>query len=164
MLTVAADTQFGKGKMSQSAADHTRAGLLAFLEKATINPRNLLPAYAQLALLLRGNITARQLPPGAPLPSEPELAERWDVSRETVRKAMALLREMGLAETRRGVGHFVARTPEIRRVKLAPGSVVAIRLVTAAEETEPGDVYMYQVVAPGKAPVAYPVARTVLDA
>jgi DNA-binding transcriptional regulator YhcF (GntR family) len=152
-----------EGTMSQGDTDHTRAGLLAFVEKAAINPRNLLPAYAQLAVLLRGYITAGQLPAGALLPSEPELAERWDVSRETVRKAMALLRDMGLTETRRGVGHFVARTPEILRVKLAPGSVVAIRLVMASEETVPGDVYMYQVVEPGKAPAAYPVARTVLE-
>jgi DNA-binding transcriptional regulator YhcF (GntR family) len=149
--------------MTQSDTDHTGAGLLAFVEQATINPHNLLPAYAQLAMLLRGYITASQLAPGVLLPSEPELAERWDVSRETVRKAMALLRAMGLAKTRRGVGHFVARTPEIRRVKLAPGSAVVIRLATAADEIEPGDVYMYQVVEPGKAPVAYPVARTVLD-
>jgi len=136
---------------------------MEFLQTASINARNLLPAYAQLAMLLRGSITAQQLPPGAPLPSEPELVERWSVSRETVRKAMQLLRDMGLAETRRGVGHFVARTPQIHRVRLAPGSVVAIRLVSADEQAEVGDMYMYQVTEPGKPPVAYPIARTVLE-
>ena len=147
----------------ESDTDHSRAGLLAFLETASINPRNLLPAYAQLAMLLRGSITAQQLPPGTPLPSEPELVERWRVSRETVRKAMQLLREMGLAETRRGVGHFVSRTPQVHRVQLAPGTVVSIRLVGADEQTEPGDMYVYQVAEPGKEPVAYPVARTILE-
>jgi GntR family transcriptional regulator len=144
--------------------DHTGGGLLTFLETAKINPANPLPAYAQLAMLLRGYITAAQLAPGTPLPSEPALAERWGVSRDTVRKAIRMLRDMGLAETRRAVRHTVARTPEIRRVRLAPGSVVVVRLTGADEDAEPGDMYMYQVVEPGKPPVAYPVARTVLVA
>jgi DNA-binding transcriptional regulator YhcF (GntR family) len=148
--------------MAHSDTDHTGAGLLTFLETAAINQRSLLPAYAQLALLLRGYITARQLEPGTALPSEPELAARWALSRETVRRAMQLLREMGLAEARRGVGHFVTRTPRITRVVLAPGSVVAIRLTGVQEQAELADMYMYQVVEPGKPPVAYPVARTVL--
>jgi GntR family transcriptional regulator len=144
--------------------DHTGAGLLAFLETAKINHRSILPPYAQLALLLRGYITAAQLAAGAPLPSEPQLAERWGVSRETVRKSMRLLREMGLADTRRGIGHFVAHTPEIQRVRLAPGSVVAVRLLSEEEQAFPSDMYAYQVAEPGKPLAAYPVARTILVA
>jgi DNA-binding GntR family transcriptional regulator len=144
--------------------DHTGTGLLAFLETAKINPHSLLPAYAQLASFLRGYIMAAQLAPGTPLPSEPELVERFGVSRDTVRKAIGLVREMGLADTRRGVGHFVARTPEIRHVRLAPGSAVIMRLLSEEEQASPGDMYAYQVAEPGKPPVAYPVARTVLVA
>jgi DNA-binding transcriptional regulator YhcF (GntR family) len=144
--------------------DHTGTGLLAFLETAKINPRSVLPAYAQIASNLRLYIMAAQLAPGTPLPSEPELAERWGVSRDTVRKAMRLVREMGVANSRRGVGHFVTRTPEIRRVGLAPGSAVTMRLLSADDQGLPGEIYAYQVAEPGKPPVAYPVARTVLVA
>jgi DNA-binding GntR family transcriptional regulator len=144
--------------------DHSRAGLLAFLETARINPRSLLPPYAQLASFLRLYIVAAQLAPGTQLPSEPELAQRWAVSRETVRKAMALVRDMGLADTRRGVGHFVKRRPTMRRVVLAPGSVVTLRVLSAGEQASPGDIYAYHVAVPGQPPVAYPVARTILVA
>src|SRR5215469_17196831 len=82
------------------------------LDAAVINPRSMLPDYLQLAIYLRGMIIVRQLPPGSPLPSEPELSERYHVSRDTVRRAMQVLREIGLAEPRRGVGYFVTRTPE----------------------------------------------------
>ena len=108
-------------------ADDQRAidGVSDVIDVSVINPRSMLPAYLQLAIYLRGMIIVRQLPPGSPLPSEPELAQRYGVSRDTVRRAMQLLREIGLAETRRGVGHFVTRTPEIRRVVVAPGSRVS---------------------------------------
>ena len=46
--------------------------------------------------------------PGEPLPSEAELCERHGVARETVRRAVRILRERGLVETRWGKGSFVA--------------------------------------------------------
>ena len=47
------------------------------------------------------------------MPSEPELAGLYNVSRDTVRKAMAVLRELEVVETRRGAGHYVAHLPEV---------------------------------------------------
>lgn len=44
------------------------------------------------------------------LPSESELAERYDVSRGTVRQAFAVLREAGLLASRRGARRFVVAT------------------------------------------------------
>ena len=49
---------------------------------------------------------------------------------------MQLLREIGLAETRRGIGNLVIRTPEIRRVVLAPGSCVLVRMPQPPEQVE----------------------------
>lgn len=53
--------------------------------------------------------------PGAPLPSEAELCERFSVSRMTVRQALQELTNDGLIERRRGKGTFVAHRPVHRR-------------------------------------------------
>lgn len=46
-------------------------------------------------------------PPGSQLPSEPDLAVQMNVSRMTLRKALALLQEDGLIKNIRGKGNFV---------------------------------------------------------
>jgi len=139
-------------------------GVSEVIDVSVINPQSMLPAYLQLAIYLRGAIIARQLPPGSPLPSEPELTERYKVSRDTVRRAMRLLREIGLAEARRGVGHFVLRTPDIRRVVLARGSRVIVRMPQPREQGELLGLTVFVVSEPGKAPVTYDTAQTVLVA
>jgi GntR family transcriptional regulator len=137
-------------------------GVGAVIDASVINPRSMLSPYEQIALYLRGAIIVRQLPPGTPLPSEPELTGRYKVSRETVRRAMQLLRDIGLAETRRGIGHFVTRTPEIRRVVLAPGSRVIARMPQPHEQGELLGMTVFVVTEPGKPPVAYDTAQTLL--
>ena len=132
------------------------------IDVSVINPRSMLPAYLQLAIYLRGAIIVRQLPPGATLPSEPELSQRYKVSRDTVRRSMQVLREIGLAETRRGIGHFVTHTPEIRRVVVAPGSRVIVRMPQPHEQGELLGLTVFVVTEPGKPPVAYDTAQTVL--
>ena len=52
-------------------------------------------------------ILGGELSKGDMLPSENELSAICDVSRVTTRKALAMLADMGLIETRRGVGSFV---------------------------------------------------------
>jgi DNA-binding transcriptional MocR family regulator len=132
------------------------------IDASVINPRSMLPAYLQLAIYLRGAIIVRQLPPGTPLPSEPELCERYKVSRDTVRRSMQVLRDVGLAEARRGVGYFVTRTPEIHRVVVAPGSRVIVRMPQPHEQGELFGLVVYVVTTPGKEPVTYDTAQTVL--
>jgi GntR family transcriptional regulator len=65
------------------------------------------PKHAQLREILRRAIE-RELPPGAPIPSERELAERYGVSRLTVRSAIGKLAEEGLLTRARGKGTFTA--------------------------------------------------------
>ena len=137
-------------------------GVSDVIDVSVINTRSMLPAYLQLAIYLRGAIIVRQLPPGTPLPSEPELTARYKVSRDTVRKSMQLLREIGIAETRRGVGHFVTRTPEIHRVVMAPGSRVIVRMPQPDEQGELLGLTVFVVTEPGKPPVAYDTAQTLL--
>ncbi|MGV9688489.1 GntR family transcriptional regulator [Streptomyces sp. NPDC003444] len=47
--------------------------------------------------------------PGDPIPSETTLSQRHGVARMTARRALGVLRERGLIETRWGKGSFVAR-------------------------------------------------------
>lgn len=66
--------------------------------------------YSQIAKLLKEEI-ASFLAPGACLPSENELAERFGVNRHTVRRAVDDLVSEGLLERRHGRGTFVLDAP-----------------------------------------------------
>ncbi len=72
-----------------------------------LNPASPLPLYRQLADSLSAAIQRGIYPPGEKLPSEPNLAERFGVTRPTVRQATRLLAERRLVEARRGAGTFV---------------------------------------------------------
>jgi len=67
--------------------------------------------YHRLFLLLKDSIERGQLPPGAKLPGELVLADEHQVSRITVRRAMAALVDEGLVTRRAGVGTVVAHRP-----------------------------------------------------
>ncbi|GAB3605353.1 GntR family transcriptional regulator [Conyzicola nivalis] len=58
--------------------------------------------YKQIADDLRSAIQTGRLRPGDDVPSESELAERWNTSRGPIRNAFAALRAEGLIETTRG--------------------------------------------------------------
>jgi len=63
-------------------------------------------------IILKG-ISDETYPAGSLLPSENQLAERFNVSRPTIRAAFARLVERGYVRRRRGVGTFVADMPSI---------------------------------------------------
>jgi GntR family transcriptional regulator len=69
--------------------------------------------YREIERFLRTQVAGAR--PGAPLPSEAELCERFSVSRMTVRQALQELTNDGLVERRRGQGTFVAHRPVHRR-------------------------------------------------
>jgi GntR family transcriptional regulator len=113
------------------------------------------PKGEQLRSILEDLIDA--LKPGDPLPSERELAERYDVARMTVRAEITRLASEGLVERVQGRGTFVAEarvaqaaalssfTEDMRARGLAPGSQVLDQGVVAADdlvarslELEPG--------------------------
>jgi DNA-binding GntR family transcriptional regulator len=64
--------------------------------------------YRQLAQFIQDGVEAGKLRPGEPLPSETALADYTGVSVDTVRSALALLREQGVIVTAQGIGSFVA--------------------------------------------------------
>ncbi|MEU9230911.1 GntR family transcriptional regulator [Streptomyces subrutilus] len=55
------------------------------------------------------------LHPGAKVPSESELMDRYSVAQGTVRKAMTELRVRGLVDTHHGRGSFVRKAPPVQR-------------------------------------------------
>ena len=65
-------------------------------------------AYLRVRQSIQKMIESGELPPGHALPGERELAKMLDLSRVTVRKAIAGLAEEGLLTQRHGAGTFVA--------------------------------------------------------
>jgi len=100
--------------------------------------------YLEIEAWLREQCQA--LPAGSLLPSEPELADRFGVSRMTARHAVQRLAQGGLVERRRGAGTFVA-PPLLHRTEtvlnsftqdmLVRGLVPSSRLLRADVGTAP---------------------------
>jgi GntR family transcriptional regulator len=83
------------------------------------------PKYQQIADQLRAQISSGALAPGQRLPSEPDLAAKYNASRNTVRLAIALLTNQGLVLSRQGLGTFVHEpakpfTALLSRIKASP--------------------------------------------
>ncbi len=68
----------------------------------------------RLAWDLRAQIAAGDPPAGSRLATETALAERFGVSRPTVRAALRELETLGLVRTHHGVGTFVVEQPAVR--------------------------------------------------
>ena len=72
-----------------------------------IDKKSFVPIYYQLQELLVGKIESGELKPGDKLPSENELVELYDISRNTAQKAIRALVNWGLAQRVQGKGTFV---------------------------------------------------------
>lgn len=101
------------------------------------------PAYAGLAEALRLLIGEGQIPAAARLPSERELTAALGVSRTTVTRAYAALREIGYAEARHGSGTYAVipggrRRTYDRALLPLPGDHEAINLNCAAQAAPAG--------------------------
>ena len=64
--------------------------------------------YRKIALTIEAAINDGRYSPGDRLPSERELADKFGVSRPTIRDAMIALEFLGLVEARQGSGVYVA--------------------------------------------------------
>jgi GntR family transcriptional regulator len=115
------------------------------------------PRFAQIADILRDRIRRGVHAPGSALPSEPELAREFDVSRITINRAVGFLRSEGLVRVRRGKGVFVRSVPvitrsatrrhgdrdkgrgafdvELRRLGLEPSWTASVDRVPASQQT-----------------------------
>lgn len=73
-----------------------------------INRQSPVPLYFQLAKVLEAEIDAGRVSPGKRFPSEPTICERFNLSRATVRQALAQLERDGLVRREKGRGTFIA--------------------------------------------------------
>jgi GntR family transcriptional regulator len=85
------------------------------IEPIVLSPDLPLPLYLQLARHLRNEIASGKLDEQGALPGERELAETFQVSRVTVRKALRALTAEGLLSKRQGAGSFVNRSPHVEQ-------------------------------------------------
>lgn len=84
----------------------------------TIDRTSPVPLYHQLAEQLTRAVTDGVLQPGDPFENEVAVAERLQLSRPTVRRAIQELVDQGLLVRRRGLGTTVANRKVHRRVEL----------------------------------------------
>ena len=82
--------------------------------KASLSMDSDITLYAQLTGIIKNAITSGTLRVGDLLPSEAELCNRFEISRNTVRQAIGSLEEEGFVVRKRGKGTFVA-DPSTRR-------------------------------------------------
>lgn len=73
-----------------------------------INHDSAITVTAQVAADIEADIDSGAVGPDTRLPTEVELAEQYGVSRVTVRRAVALLRDRGKVVTVHGRGTYVA--------------------------------------------------------
>jgi DNA-binding GntR family transcriptional regulator len=86
--------------------------------KVMIDRQSPVPLYHQLAEQFSNAIAVGQLQPGDPFENEIAVAERLQVSRPTVRRAIQELVDQGLLLRRRGLGTTVANSKVHRKFEL----------------------------------------------
>jgi len=74
-----------------------------------IDKYSIIPIYYQLAKIFEKYILDGKLKPGEALPPEHEIAEKYDISRMTVRRAISELITAGMVYSQKGKGNFVAK-------------------------------------------------------
>jgi GntR family transcriptional regulator len=78
----------------------------------TLDRNSPIPAYYQIELDLKERITKKEWDINDRLPSEAELSAQYDVSRVTIRQALAELEKDGIIKKQRGKGAFVSANPQ----------------------------------------------------
>ncbi len=79
-----------------------------------LDRNNPIPIYQQLAGVIRVQIMNGDLKPGDQLPSELDLVSQYQVSRDSVRRALDLLVKAGMVKRVQGKGNFVYQWQEIQ--------------------------------------------------
>ena len=130
-----------------------------------IDPHSGVPAWKQLAELLRARVAAGEWPPGSLLPPAPRLRHEYGVGKATVQAAIGALRGEGLIGLERGIGIRVREPAEPVRVAVPRGAQVSARMPTARERADldvPEGVPVLVVTLGGRVRGVYPADRTVL--
>lgn len=115
--------------------------------KNSINRNGGTPIYEQIYQNLKTKIDETEFSAGEAFPSERELAEKFGVSRMTVRQALNALKQDGLIYHERGIGAFVSKrkldvhtrnlvgfTEEMKERGLNPSSKLLLAKIEKADE------------------------------
>lgn len=94
--------------VSPQRSTQAKSGVQNVEDKMAIDKNSVIPIYYQLAKFLENQIRQGKFQPGEALPTEMELAERFQISRMTVRKAIGELVAKGMVYTKQGKGTFVS--------------------------------------------------------
>ena len=82
-----------------------------------LDANNTIPLYLQMKELIKSAILSREYKNGEQLPTEPELGEKYGVSRITVRKAVEELCREGFLVKKQGKGTFVKQRKIQRKME-----------------------------------------------
>lgn len=93
--------------------------------------------YKQIADAIRDQITSGELAPGHRFGSETTLGQLYDATRDTVRDALALLRNEGLVSTD-GLGTYVRAPLPKTPLHVGAPDQIEIRMPSEPERTELG--------------------------
>ncbi|SDH24197.1 GntR family transcriptional regulator [Desulfosporosinus hippei DSM 8344] len=85
------------------------------IQAEKIDKSSVIPIYYQLFKLIEEQIRKGDLKPGESLPTEHEISLRFEISRMTVRRAIAELVSAGMVYAQQGRGTFVA-TPKLDNI------------------------------------------------
>lgn len=121
--------------------------------------------YRQIADELREQITSGHIGPDRLLPSSRRLEQEYGVSRETIKRALAILRGEALIVTERGYGSRVRGPSERTTVGVPRGSRVISRPATPEERRDlgiPEGGYVLVVTLGGRVRGTYPADTTEL--
>lgn len=115
--------------------------------KQSIDRNGQTPIYEQIYQNLKRRIDAGEIGSGDIFPSERELAEKFGVSRMTVRQALNTLKKEGLIYHERGIGAFVSKrkldvhtrdlvgfTEEMKGRGLTPSSKLLLARIEKADD------------------------------
>ncbi len=94
--------------------------------------------YADVADILRDQITSGELQPGDRIPSETDLRQTYGIARETARRAARLLAEEGLIDVRGGYASRVRVPPERTEVRVTRYSRLIVRPPSTQERRDLG--------------------------
>lgn len=99
-------------RLPQTLAMATRRHPPSVAIMSAIDRDGPVPPYRQIANDLRADIASGAIPVGRRIPSYVELEAKYEVARDTLRKAVKALKAEGLVETVTGMGIYVVKQPE----------------------------------------------------
>ncbi len=91
-------------------------------KELSVFQKSRMPLYLQVAKLMRQKIESQEWRFGAQIPTLDELLKEYQVSRITLRAALAQLEELGMIRRTRGLGTFVAKDLSQQRWFKLPGN------------------------------------------